>query len=120
MPGRDEVEIGTSRPHLDLQLDGTTAGKNAYQVRLSDANLDVLILTRNRFNIDSMDDNMTDAAAPGGDVSLNDQSLVFGSDIQMDPAEEDDRSWHIRSTPPCSHESYLGQTLHLYTVHPTR
>ncbi|EGU73770.1 hypothetical protein FOXB_15719, partial [Fusarium oxysporum f. sp. conglutinans Fo5176] len=55
---------------------------------------------------DSMDDDMTDAAAPDGDVSLNDQSLVFGPDMQMDPAEEDDRSWHMRSTPPCSHESY--------------
>ncbi|KAJ4175607.1 hypothetical protein NW755_014842, partial [Fusarium falciforme] len=53
-----------------------------------------------------MDDNVTDAAAPGGDVLLNDHSLVFGPDMQIDPAEEDDRSWHIRSTPPSSHGSY--------------
>ncbi|RYC78829.1 hypothetical protein BFJ63_vAg18298, partial [Fusarium oxysporum f. sp. narcissi] len=46
------------------------------------------------------------AAAPDGDVPLNDQSLVFGPDMQMDLAEEDDRSWHMRSTPPCSHEPY--------------
>jgi hypothetical protein len=67
-----------------------------------------------------MDDNMTDAAAPDGDVLLNDHSLVYGSDMQMDPAEEDDRSWHMRSTPPCSHGSYPGQTLNLYTIHPAR
>jgi hypothetical protein len=48
-----------------------------------------------------MDDNITDAAAPDGDVLLNDHSLVYGSDMQMDPAEEDDRSCHMRSTPPC-------------------
>jgi hypothetical protein len=60
---------------------------------------------------------MIDAAAPDGDVSLNDQSLVFGPDMQMDPAEEDDRSWHMRSTPPCSHEPYPGQTLNLYALH---
>ncbi|RMI96042.1 hypothetical protein CDV36_016361, partial [Fusarium kuroshium] len=56
---------------------------------------------------DSMDDNVTDAAALGGDVLLNDHSLVLGPDMQIDPAEEDDRSWHIRSTPPqSSHRSY--------------
>ncbi|KAK2470224.1 hypothetical protein H9L39_18172 [Fusarium oxysporum f. sp. albedinis] len=55
---------------------------------------------------DSIDDNMIDAAAPDGDVPLNDQSLVFGPDMQMDLAEEDDRSWHMRSTPPCSHKPY--------------
>ncbi|KAH7187399.1 hypothetical protein DER44DRAFT_753959 [Fusarium oxysporum] len=59
---------------------------------------------------DSIDDNMIDAAAPDGDVSLNDQSLVFGPDMQMDPAEEDDRSWHMRSTPPCSHEPTVPNT----------
>lgn len=65
-----------------------------------------------------MDDNVTDAAAPGGDVLLNDHSLVFGPDMQIDPAEEDDRSWHIRSTPPpSSHGSYRGQTLNLYQTY---
>lgn len=67
-----------------------------------------------------MDDNMTDAAAPDDDVLLNNHSLVYGSDMQMDPAEEDDRSWHIRSTPPSSHGSYPGQTLNIYTIQPAR
>ncbi|SCO92711.1 uncharacterized protein FRV6_16839 [Fusarium oxysporum] len=49
---------------------------------------------------------MADIAAPDGDMSLNDQSPVFGPDMQMDSADEDDRSWHMRLTPPCSHESY--------------
>lgn len=58
-----------------------------------------------------MEDNATDAAAPDRDVLLNDHSLVLDSDMQIDPAEEDDRSWHIRSTPPSSQRSYPGQTL---------
>lgn len=63
---------------------------------------------------------MTDAAARDGDVVLSDHSLVYDSDMQMDPAEEDDRSWHIRSIPPSSHGSYPGQTPNLYTIHPAR
>ncbi|KAH7169729.1 uncharacterized protein B0J16DRAFT_312354 [Fusarium flagelliforme] len=55
---------------------------------------------------DSMDDNMTNAAVPDDTVLLNDHSLVYGSDMQLDPAEVDDRSWHMRSTPPSSHGSY--------------
>jgi hypothetical protein len=35
IPGRDEGDIWTSGPHLDLQLDSTTAEKNIYQVRFS-------------------------------------------------------------------------------------
>ncbi|KAH7169649.1 uncharacterized protein B0J16DRAFT_383561 [Fusarium flagelliforme] len=53
-----------------------------------------------------MDDNTTVAAVPDDNVLLNDQSLVYGSDMQMDPAEEDDGSWHIRSTPPYSNGPY--------------
>lgn len=54
---------------------------------------------------------MTGAAAPDGDVLPDDHSPVFGSNMQIDRAEEDDRSWHIRSTPLSSHASYTGQTL---------
>ena len=57
---------------------------------------------------------MADIAAPDGDMSLNDQSLAFSPDMQMDSA--DDRSWHIRSTPPRSHGPYPGQTPNLCTV----
>ncbi|PNP50600.1 hypothetical protein FNYG_15949 [Fusarium nygamai] len=53
---------------------------------------------------DSIDDDIAGISAPDRDMSLNDQSLAFSPDIQMDPADEDDRSWHIRSTPPRSHE----------------
>lgn len=58
---------------------------------------------------------MTDTAALDGDALLNDQSLVHNSDMQNDPVEEDNRSWHIRSTPPSGHESYQGQTISFYT-----
>ncbi|KAH7169609.1 hypothetical protein DER46DRAFT_478570, partial [Fusarium sp. MPI-SDFR-AT-0072] len=51
---------------------------------------------------DSIDDNMAYIAAPGGDISLNDQSLAFSPDMQMDLADEDDRLWHIRPAPPHS------------------
>ena len=55
-----------------------------------------------------MDDNTTVADTPDDNVLLNDQSLVYGSDMQMDPAEENDGSWHIRSTPPYSNGPYPG------------
>ena len=63
---------------------------------------------------------MTDAAVPDGTVLLNDHSLVYGSDMQLDPAELDDRPWHMRSTPPSSHGSYQGQKFRLYIIHPAR
>jgi hypothetical protein len=69
---------------------------------------------------DSIDNNITDAAIPDGDLLLNNHSLIYGSDMQIDPAEEDDRSWHIRSTPPSSHRSYAGQTSNLYKIPPVR
>ncbi|KAJ4152072.1 hypothetical protein NW765_017581 [Fusarium oxysporum] len=69
---------------------------------------------------DSIDDDMVDVAAPDGGMSLNDQSLVFGPDTQMDSADEDDRSWHMRSTPPCSHESYLERADPVAAELPTR
>lgn len=55
-----------------------------------------------------MDNNIIDTAAPDGDVLLNDHSLIFDSDIQIDLVEEGDRSWHLRSTPLSSCDSYPG------------
>jgi hypothetical protein len=58
-----------------------------------------------------MEDSMTDAAALDSDVLLNDHSPVFGSDMQIDLAEEDESAWYIPSAPSRSHGSYPCITL---------